>query len=114
MITATGKEHSKARVARKTVGSIPSPVCPEATLVQLPVSKPTVALVLNGGAARAVTCLGVLDVLARLVSPSYVIGKSAGALIGLMLALGYSPQEMVSLLKKELSPRLLRLLPGGS
>lgn len=77
-------------------------------------SQPRVALVLNGGAAPATSSLGVLRVLAEVVTPHCVVGKSAGALIALMLARGYTPEEMVSLLKKELAPCLLRLVPGGS
>jgi NTE family protein len=76
--------------------------------------EPTVAIVLDGGGARGVAHLGVLHVLLAVVSPQILVGKSAGALTALMVALGYSPEELFALLRQKLQPRFLRLFPGGA
>jgi NTE family protein len=56
----------------------------------------------------------VLAVLEREFSFDCVVGTSAGSLVGLFHALGYSSTEMIALMKKELGPGLLGFLPGGA
>ncbi len=74
---------------------------------------PRVALVLSGGAARASSHIGVLEVLLDVLQPSCIVGSSSGALIGLLAVLGYSLQEMIGMVRRELYSRPLSPIPGG-
>ena len=47
------------------------------------------------------------------LQPACVVGSSSGALIGLLVVLGYSPQEMIGMVKRELYSRPLNPIPGG-
>ncbi len=61
-----------------------------------------VGLVLSGGGARGMAHIGVLKALEEANIPiDYVAGTSAGAIVGCMYALGYSPDEMDSIVNTE-------------
>jgi len=63
----------------------------EATPVSKPVVHPKVALVLGGGAARGFAHVGVIKVLeAQGINPDIVVGTSAGSVVGVLYAAGYS------------------------
>lgn len=57
--------------------------------------RPTVGVVLSGGGASGVAHVGVLKALEENHIPiDYIVGTSAGALVGAMYASGYSPDEI--------------------
>ncbi len=57
--------------------------------------RPTVGVVLSGGGASGVAHVGVLKALEENNIPiDYIVGTSAGALVGAMYASGYSPDEI--------------------
>jgi NTE family protein len=61
--------------------------------------RPRVALVLSGGGARGIAQIGVLEVLEqRQVPYDYIIGTSIGSIIGGLVASGYSPFELDSII----------------
>lgn len=63
--------------------------------------RPTVALVLSGGGAKGAAHVGVLRYMESLDIPVDVIfGTSMGGLIGGLFALGYTPDEMDTLLRE--------------
>lgn len=66
--------------------------------------------VLSGGGARGAAHLGVLQALAEAdIAPSAISATSAGALVGAFIVDGYSPAEVMSLLRDELKgARLIR------
>lgn len=58
-----------------------------------------VGLVLSGGGARGFAHLGVIEALIETgLSPDVISGTSAGALVGVMYADGYSPREIVKIM----------------
>ncbi len=62
---------------------------------------PRVAVVLSGGGAKGIAHIGVLKVLeSEGISPSIVTGTSMGALVGGLYAMGYSPAELDSLVRR--------------
>ena len=62
--------------------------------------RPTVALVLSGGGAKGAAHVGVIEYLEELDIPvDMVLGTSMGGLIGGLYALGYSVEEMDSLVR---------------
>ncbi len=62
--------------------------------------RPTLALALSGGAARGLAHLGVLEGLEEDgVEPDAIAGTSIGALLGAFIAVGYSPPDVVQILK---------------
>ena len=62
--------------------------------------RPTVALVLSGGGAKGASHIGVLEHLDSIGIPvDVVLGTSMGGLVGGLFSLGYSPQEMDSLIR---------------
>ena len=62
--------------------------------------RPTVALVLSGGGAKGAAHIGVIEHIERLGIPvDMVLGTSMGGLVGGLYALGYSTQEMDSLVR---------------
>ena len=62
--------------------------------------RPTVALVLSGGGAKGAAHVGVIDYIEELGIPvDMVLGTSMGGLIGGLYALGYSVEEMDSLVR---------------
>lgn len=61
-----------------------------------------VGLVLSGGGAKGLTHIGIIRALEENNIPiDYITGTSMGAIIGSLYAMGYSPDEMVELLKSE-------------
>ena len=63
---------------------------------------PRVAVVLSGGTAKALTQIGVLDVLEQLGVPiDLVTGTSMGAVMGGLYAAGYSPSDLEHIVEGE-------------
>lgn len=63
------------------------------------VERPKVGLVLSGGGARGAAHVGVIRLLEELQIPiDYVAGTSMGAIVGALYAIGYTADEMDSLL----------------
>lgn len=61
-----------------------------------------VGLVLSGGGAKGLTHIGIIRALEENNIPiDYIAGTSMGAIIGSLYAMGYSPDDMVDLLKSE-------------
>lgn len=61
-----------------------------------------VGLVLSGGGARGLAHIGVIKALEESNIPiDYIAGTSAGAIIGSLYCLGYSPEEMDSLIQTQ-------------
>ncbi|MEL6673848.1 MAG: patatin-like phospholipase family protein [Bacteroidota bacterium] len=66
-------------------------------------------LVLAGGAARGIAHIGVLQALEEEgISPYYLSGASAGAIIGTLYAAGLSPQEILTIFKESALYKLFR------
>ena len=58
-----------------------------------------VGLVLSGGGAKGAAHIGVIKALEENNIPiDYVTGTSAGAIVGSLYAMGYTPEEMVQLM----------------
>lgn len=63
---------------------------------------PRIGLALSGGGARGAAHIGVLRVLEREGIPiDFIAGTSFGALVGGLYALGYSPDELESILRRQ-------------
>jgi NTE family protein len=61
-----------------------------------------VGLVLSGGGARGIAHIGLIQALEDNNIPiDYVTGTSMGAIVGALYAMGYSPQEMLALIKSD-------------
>jgi NTE family protein len=61
-----------------------------------------IGLTLSGGGIRGMAHLGVLEYLLEIgIEPSIISGTSAGALVGVFYAAGYSPKEILEIGKKE-------------
>ena len=61
--------------------------------------RPKVGLVLSGGGARGAAHIGVIRLLEEMQIPvDYVVGTSMGAIIGALYAIGYTADEMDSLM----------------
>lgn len=61
-----------------------------------------VGLVLSGGGAKGLTHIGIIRALEENNIPiDYIAGTSMGAIVGSLYSMGYSPDEMVELLKSE-------------
>lgn len=62
-------------------------------------SRPKIGLVLSGGGAKGAAHIGVLKYIEEAGIPiDYIAGTSMGAIVGGMYALGYSPDEIFSLI----------------
>ena len=62
--------------------------------------RPTVALVLSGGGAKGAAHIGVIDYIEKLGIPvDLVCGTSMGGLIGALYSLGYTPEQMDSIVR---------------
>ena len=58
-----------------------------------------IGLVLSGGGARGFAHLGVIEALNKSgIYPDVISGTSAGAIIGVLYADGYSPKEILKLM----------------
>ncbi len=69
-------------------------------------TRPRVAIVLSGGGAKGLAHIGVLQVLESAgISPDVVTGTSMGALVGGLYAIGYSPAELDTLVRRLDWPR---------
>lgn len=67
------------------------------------------AIVLSGGGARGIAHLGVLQALEEAhIKPSAISGTSAGAIVGAFYASGYSPVEILDIIRKTSFFKLLR------
>ncbi|MGL5730466.1 MAG: patatin-like phospholipase family protein, partial [Bacteroidales bacterium] len=61
-----------------------------------------VGLVLSGGGAKGIAHIGLIKVLEENGIPiDYITGTSMGAIVGALYAMGYSPEEMLTLVKSE-------------
>ena len=61
-----------------------------------------IGLVLSGGGARGVAHAGVLKVLENYgIKPAFIIGTSAGSVVGASYSTGISPDEMLDIYEKE-------------
>lgn len=68
----------------------------------LSLSAQTVGLVLSGGGARGITHIGVIKALEENNIPiDYITGTSMGAIVGSLYAMGYTPDDMITLVKSE-------------
>lgn len=69
-------------------------------IVDLQAKRPKVGLVLSGGGAKGLAHVGVLKVLEELnIRPDYITGVSMGSIVGGLYAIGYSAQELDSVVK---------------
>ncbi len=69
----------------------PQPARQEAVAPPKPAAPPRIALVLGGGAVRGFAHVGVIKVLeAQGIIPDMVVGTSAGSVVGVLYAAGYS------------------------
>ena len=60
--------------------------------------KPQLALVLGSGGVRSIAALGVAEVLWREgIAPDLIVGCSAGAMFGALIAVGHSATESVKI-----------------
>lgn len=61
-----------------------------------------IGLVLSGGGARGIAHIGVIQALEESGIPiDYITGTSIGAVVGSLYAMGYSPEEMMALIKSD-------------
>ncbi|MDX2283687.1 MAG: patatin-like phospholipase family protein [Bacteroidia bacterium] len=73
-------------------------------------SQPTIGIALAGGGARGIAHLGVLQALEEHgISPRWVSGASAGALVGALYAAGRSPKEILHIFKESSLLKLFRV-----
>jgi NTE family protein len=71
---------------------------PPTTVPQAPPRKPKIGLALGGGAARGFAHIGVIKMLeAQGIVPDYVVGTSAGAVVGALYAGGFDAFAMQKL-----------------
>ncbi len=86
--------------------AVPAPL--EALPVKRP-SAPRFALVLGSGGVRSIVALGLFEVLQQEgLQPDLIVGCSAGAMFGSLMACGHSAQEAVSIAAKLWSPEVTR------
>ncbi|NCU32486.1 MAG: patatin, partial [Candidatus Moranbacteria bacterium] len=70
--------------------------------VSFTINAQSVGLVLSGGGARGITHVGVIKALEESGIPvDYVAGTSMGAIVGSMYAMGYSSDEVITILKSD-------------
>ena len=66
------------------------------------VARPRVGVVLSGGGAKGFAHIGALKVIEEAGLPiDYIAGTSMGSIIGGLYAIGYSPDEMISLIREQ-------------
>ena len=62
--------------------------------------RPTVAVVLSGGGAKGMAHIGALEVIKKVGIPiDYYVGTSMGAIIGGLSSIGYSPEQLDSMVR---------------
>ena len=62
----------------------------------------TVGLVLSGGGAKGIAHIGIIQALEENNVPiDYIAGTSMGAIVGALYAMGYTPAEMIELIKSD-------------
>ena len=72
-------------------------------------SRKKVGLVLSGGGAKGMAHIGALKVIEKAGIPiDYVVGTSMGSIIGGLYAIGYTPEQMDSMVRKQDWQFLLR------
>ena len=65
-------------------------------------ARPKVGVVLSGGGAKGTAHVGVLKVLERAGIPiDFIVGTSMGAIVGSLYSIGYSPEELDSIMMKQ-------------
>lgn len=65
-------------------------------------TRPKVGVVLSGGGAKGTAHVGVLKVLEKAGIPiDYIVGTSMGAIVGSLYSIGYSPEELDSIMMKQ-------------
>ncbi len=65
-------------------------------------TRPTVGLVLSGGGAKGIAHIGVIQAFEENDIPiDYITGTSMGAIVGGLYASGYTPAEMIDLIKSQ-------------
>lgn len=70
-------------------------------LTQAP-ARPKVGVVLSGGGAKGTAHIGVLKVLEKAGIPiDYIVGTSMGAIVGSLYSIGYSPEELDSIMMEQ-------------
>jgi NTE family protein len=70
---------------------------------------PRLALVIGSGGVRSIAGLGLVDVMARHgVRPDLIVGCSAGALFGALIAMGHSGRDAVEIATRLWSPEITR------
>ena len=68
----------------------------------LPSERKKVGLVLSGGGAKGMAHIGALKVIEKAGIPiDYVVGTSMGSIIGGLYAIGYTPEQMDSMVRKQ-------------
>lgn len=71
---------------------------------------PRIGIALSGGGARGIAHIGVLQALEENgISPGFVSGASAGALVGVLYAAGVAPTRILSIFKSKRLYQLFRL-----
>ena len=77
-------------------GAIPS------TQANSQIPRKKVGLVLSGGGAKGMAHIGALKVIEKAGIPiDYVVGTSMGSIIGGLYSIGYTPEQMDSLVRKQ-------------
>lgn len=72
------------------------------SLICSTLSAQTVGLVLSGGGAKGIAHIGLIKALEENNVPiDYIAGTSMGAIVGAMYAMGYTPEEMLELIKSD-------------
>ena len=67
-----------------------------------PQQRKKVGLVLSGGGAKGMAHIGAIKVIEEAGIPiDYVVGTSMGSIIGGLYAIGYSPEQMDSMVRKQ-------------
>ena len=62
--------------------------------------RPTVAVVLSGGGAKGMAHIGALEVIKKVGIPiDYYVGTSMAAIIGGLSSIGYSPEQLDSMVR---------------
>ncbi len=70
-----------------------------------------VGITLSGGGARGIAHIGVLQALEEVeIYPDVICGTSAGAILGVLYAYGYSPEEMLDIAERSNMRRVFKLV----